>query len=199
MAKGFTGRNKNVFTSAQARVEKSLQYSYVGRKLKKRDNRTLWITQINSATREHGLKYNIFTRGLIESNIMLNRKVLSELAITEPITFFSLVNHVKSLNIDTLRNRKHKLLADEKKKVLEAEKSGTIIGPQLSLKQEDTLAERLELALKKAVNKEAGLKKHLEKITKQKESRKKQTEEYIAMITAQKAALLKSPPVGPKF
>jgi large subunit ribosomal protein L20 len=79
MAKGFTGRNKNVYRAAVPRVEKALQYAYVGRKLKKRDARAEWIAQINSATREYNIKYNAFMHGLVSSNVMLNRKMLSEL------------------------------------------------------------------------------------------------------------------------
>lgn len=103
MAKGYTGRNKNVYRVAVPRVEKALQYAYVGRKLKKRDARAQWIAQINAATREYNMKYNTFMHGLVTSNIMLNRKMLSELAIMEPLSFYSLVKHVEGLHLPILK------------------------------------------------------------------------------------------------
>lgn len=68
-------------------------------------NRRIWIHQINSATRQYGLKYSEFIRGLVQSNILLNRKVLSELAVQEPISFYSLVQHVQSMNLSEQRRR----------------------------------------------------------------------------------------------
>lgn len=71
--------------------------AYVGRKLKKRDMRRLWITKIGAGTREYGLNYNHFMHGLFQDNIELNRKSLSELAMTEPLSFKALVDRVKQM------------------------------------------------------------------------------------------------------
>ncbi|HAN64959.1 MAG TPA: 50S ribosomal protein L20, partial [Chitinophagaceae bacterium] len=76
-------------------MEKGLTYSYVGRKVKKRDYRALWIARINAAVREEGMKYSEFIHKLSEKNINLNRKVLADLAMNEPETFRSLVQSVK--------------------------------------------------------------------------------------------------------
>eukprot|EP01132_Coremiostelium_polycephalum_P003250 gene3250-4070_t len=87
LAKGFFGRSKNCKSLARERVEKGLEYNYVSRRLKKRDFRALWIQRINASARQHDITYNNLMRGLIASNIQLNRKVLSEIAITEPYSF----------------------------------------------------------------------------------------------------------------
>jgi large subunit ribosomal protein L20 len=94
-AKGFYGKRKNVYTVAKNVLEKGLTYSYVGRKNKKRDYRSLWIARINAAVREEGLTYSEFIHKLNEKNITLNRKVLADLAMNEPETFKSLVASVK--------------------------------------------------------------------------------------------------------
>lgn len=94
-AKGFYGKRKNVYTVAKNVVEKGLTYSYVGRKLKKRDYRGIWIVRINAAVREEGLTYSQFISKLRENNIGLNRKVLADLAMNEPETFKQLVASVK--------------------------------------------------------------------------------------------------------
>lgn len=93
LAKGFYGRNKNCNRIARERVEKSLQYAYVSRRLNKRDQRSNWITQINAGTRLYGTKYSDFVRGLAVSDIGLNRKMLADLAINEPYSFKALVDH----------------------------------------------------------------------------------------------------------
>ncbi|MBM3443246.1 MAG: 50S ribosomal protein L20 [Bacteroidetes bacterium] len=94
-AKGFYGKRKNVFTVAKNVVEKGLTYSYVGRKLKKRDYRSLWIVRINAAVREEGLTYSEFIKRLKAKGIGLDRKVLADLAMNEPETFRNLVASVK--------------------------------------------------------------------------------------------------------
>jgi large subunit ribosomal protein L20 len=94
-AKGFYGKRKNVYTVAKNVVEKGLTYSYVGRKLKKRDYRSLWITRINAAVRAEGMTYSQFIHKLDEKNIGLNRKSLADLAMNEPETFKNLVASVK--------------------------------------------------------------------------------------------------------
>jgi large subunit ribosomal protein L20 len=94
-AKGFYGKRKNVYTVAKNVVEKGMTYSYVGRKLKKREYRRLWIARINAAVREEGLTYSEFINKLKVSQIDLDRKVLADLAMNEPESFKKLVASVK--------------------------------------------------------------------------------------------------------
>ena len=94
-AKGYYGKRKNVYTVAKNIVEKGLTYSYVGRKLKKREYRALWIARINAAVRAEGLTYSEFIHKLNVKGITLDRKVLADLAMNEPETFKSLVASVK--------------------------------------------------------------------------------------------------------
>ena len=94
-AKGFYGKRKNVYTVAKNVLEKGLQYRYVGRKLKKREYRTLWIARINAAVRAEGLTYSTFIHKLGQKGIGLDRKVLADLAMNEPDTFKQLVAIVK--------------------------------------------------------------------------------------------------------
>jgi large subunit ribosomal protein L20 len=94
-AKGFYGKRKNVYTVAKNVLEKGLGYKYVGRKLKKRDYRSLWIVRINAAVREEGLSYSVFMKKLSDKGIDLNRKVLADLAMNEPQAFKALVDQVK--------------------------------------------------------------------------------------------------------
>ena len=91
-AKGFYGRRKNTITVANAAVDRSMQHNYVGRKLRKRNFRALWIQRINAAVREHGLTYSRFISGLAGAGIEIDRKVLSDLAIHEPAAFKALVD-----------------------------------------------------------------------------------------------------------
>ena len=94
-AKGFDGKRKNVYTVAKNVVEKGMTYSYVGRKLKKREYRALWIARINAAVREEGLTYSVFINKLKAKNIDLDRKILADLAMNEPESFKQLVASVK--------------------------------------------------------------------------------------------------------
>ena len=94
-AKGYYGKRKNVYTVAKNIVEKGMTYSYVGRKLKKREYRTLWIARINAAVREEGLTYSEFIHALSTKGLDINRKVLADLAMNEPASFKALVASVK--------------------------------------------------------------------------------------------------------
>ena len=94
-AKGFYGKRKNVYTVAKNVVEKGMTYMYVGRKLKKRSYRALWIARINAAVREEGLTYSVFLNKLQQKGIELDRKVLADLAMNHPETFKGLVQSVK--------------------------------------------------------------------------------------------------------
>jgi large subunit ribosomal protein L20 len=94
-AKGFYGKRKNVYTVAKNVLEKGLQYRYVGRKLKKREYRTLWIARINAAVREEGLTYSEFIHLLSKKGISIDRKILADIAMNEPESFKALVTSVK--------------------------------------------------------------------------------------------------------
>ena len=94
-AKGYFGRRKNVYTVAKNAVEKGMQYSYIGRKQKKRNFRSLWIQRINAASREHGMSYSQFMGKLHAKNIELNRKTLADLAMNHPEAFKAVVDSVK--------------------------------------------------------------------------------------------------------
>jgi len=94
-AKGFFGKRKNVYTVAKNVLEKGLTYSYVGRKLKKRDYRSLWIVRINAAVREEGITYSEFINKLKVKGIELDRKVLADMAMNNPESFKQLVQSVK--------------------------------------------------------------------------------------------------------
>src|SRR5712672_4408769 len=94
-AKGFYGKRKNVYTVAKNVLEKGLTYRYVGRKLKKREYRALWIARINAAVRAEGMTYSEFINKLQKKGIELDRKVLADLAMNNPDTFKTLVESVK--------------------------------------------------------------------------------------------------------
>ncbi len=94
-AKGFYGKRKNVYTVAKNVVEKGMTYSYVGRKLKKREYRRLWIARINAAVRAEGLTYSQFINLLNTKGIGLDRKVLADLAMNNPESFKALIAQVK--------------------------------------------------------------------------------------------------------
>jgi large subunit ribosomal protein L20 len=94
-AKGYYGKRKNVYTVAKNVMEKGLTYKYVGRKLKKREYRALWITRINAAVRQEGLTYSQFINLLNKKGITLDRKILADLAMNEPESFTKLVASVK--------------------------------------------------------------------------------------------------------
>src|ERR1700677_3853891 len=91
LAKGYRGRGSKVYRVAIEKVEKALRYAYRDRRAKKRDFRGLWIQRINAGVRQHGLTYSKFINGLKLAGIDLDRKVMSDLAITEPAAFKSLV------------------------------------------------------------------------------------------------------------
>ena len=95
-AKGFYGRRKNTIRAAKAAVDKAGQYAYVGRKLKKRNFRALWIQRINAAVRPFGLTYSRFIDGLAKSGVIVDRKVLSDLAIHEPAAFQAIAKKAKA-------------------------------------------------------------------------------------------------------
>ena len=95
-AKGYRGRNKNVFRAAVERVEKAGQYAYRDRRAKKRTFRGLWIQRINAGTRLHGVTYSQFMHGLSKAGIDVDRKILSDIAIHEPEAFKALVDQAQA-------------------------------------------------------------------------------------------------------
>lgn len=96
LAKGFFGAKSKQFRTAKQAVMKSLKYSYIGRKLKKRDFRQLWITRINAAARINGLSYSKLMNGLKKAGVNINRKILADLAVNDEKAFAQLVETAKS-------------------------------------------------------------------------------------------------------
>jgi large subunit ribosomal protein L20 len=95
-AKGFYGRRKNTIRIAKQAVEKANQYAYRDRKNRKRTFRALWIQRINAAVREHGLTYGRFINGLGRAGVAVDRKVLADLAVREPVAFRALVDQARN-------------------------------------------------------------------------------------------------------
>lgn len=95
-AKGYQGRNKNVFRAAVERVERAGQYAYRDRRVKKRTFRGLWIQRINAGARMNGVSYSQFMHGLSKAGIELDRKVLSDIAVHEPEAFKALVDQAQA-------------------------------------------------------------------------------------------------------
>lgn len=96
LAKGYRGAKGKLFRTANQAVMKSLMYSYIGRKLKKRDYRKLWISRINAASRSNGLSYSKFINGLRGSGIEINRKILADMAVNDAEGFKQLVDIAKN-------------------------------------------------------------------------------------------------------
>ena len=96
-SKGFVGRSSTNYRIAMERLEKSLQYAYRDRRVKKREFRALWIQRINAAVREQGLTYSVFINGLKLSGIELDRKVLSAIAFDDPAAFAEIVKSVQAV------------------------------------------------------------------------------------------------------
>lgn len=95
MAKGYRGRNSKCYRIAHEKVEKGLQYAYRDRKKKKSTFRSLWITRINAGVREYGITYSEFIHGLAGAKIELDRKVLADMAVSEPESFKAVVESAK--------------------------------------------------------------------------------------------------------
>jgi len=95
LAKGYFGRRKNVWTVAKNAVEKGLGYAYEGRKQKKRNFRSLWIARINAGARLHGMSYSQFMGAYNKSGMVMNRKVLADLAMNNPEAFKAVVDALK--------------------------------------------------------------------------------------------------------
>lgn len=95
LSKGYRGTKSKLYRSMKESVERGLKFAYVGRKLKKRDYRSLWIIRIGAAARENGLNYSQFMHGLKVAGIDLDRKILADLAVNQPSAFADLAGSVK--------------------------------------------------------------------------------------------------------
>jgi large subunit ribosomal protein L20 len=95
LAKGYYNARRKVFRVAKQAVIKAQQYAYIGRKQKKRNFRSLWITRINAAARINGLSYSRFMNGMLKAGITLDRKVLADIAVHDPVGFAALAEKAK--------------------------------------------------------------------------------------------------------
>ena len=96
LAKGYFGSKSRHFKMAKQAVMKSGNYAYIGRKQKKRDFRRLWITRISAAAKANGMNYSTFMNGLKKAGVTLNRKMLAEIAVSDPAAFTALVEQAKA-------------------------------------------------------------------------------------------------------
>ncbi len=96
LAKGYYANKSKLYRAAKESVDTALKYAFVGRRNKKRDFRRLWVVRLNAAAHEHGLTYNQLIHGLKQASIALDRKSLSELAITNPAGFAKIAAQAKS-------------------------------------------------------------------------------------------------------
>lgn len=95
LSKGYRGTKSKLYRSMKESVERALKFAYVGRKIKKRDYRSLWIVRIGAAARINGLNYSTFMHGLKVAGIDLDRKILADLAVNQPTAFAELAGSVK--------------------------------------------------------------------------------------------------------
>ena len=96
LAKGYRGARSKLFRSATEAVDRALNYAYRDRRVRKRDFRALWIARINAAARDNGLSYSRLIHGLKQADIGIDRKILAQLAVTDPTGFGSIVERAKS-------------------------------------------------------------------------------------------------------
>ena len=96
LAKGYWGGKSKLFKTAKEAVMKSGQYAYIGRRLKKRDFRRLWITRISAGCKQNGMNYSTFMNGLKKAGVAMNRKMLSEIAIHDAAAFTALCETAKA-------------------------------------------------------------------------------------------------------
>ena len=95
LAKGYFGAKSRQYRAATEQVARSLRYAYEGRKLRKRDFRRLWITRINAAARLNDMSYSVLMNGLKKHNIVINRKMLADIAVNDPEAFKKIVESAK--------------------------------------------------------------------------------------------------------
>ncbi len=167
-AKGYFGSKHRLYKTAQEQVFHSGEYAYRDRRANKRNFRKLWITRINAACRENGVSYSVFINGLTKAGVEINRKMLSELAISDPKGFTAIVEiSKKALNGEEIKPAKaSKEVKTEKKAVKEVkeEKTVKVATKKVETKKESTdlskktVAELKELAKEKNIS-VTGLKK----------------------------------------
>lgn len=145
-AKGYFGSKHRLYRTANEQVMHSLKYAYRDRKQNKREFRKLWITRINAACRTNGISYSKFINGLTKVNVTINRKMLSEIAISDPEAFTNLVNIAK----DALEGKTTKKVASEPAK---AEKASV----KEEVKAEATDLSKLKVAELRDLAKEKGV------------------------------------------
>ena len=95
LAKGYWGAKSRQYRAASEQVARSLRYAYEGRKMRKRDFRRLWITRINAAARLNNMSYSVLINGLKKNNIIINRKILADIAVSDPEAFAKIVESAK--------------------------------------------------------------------------------------------------------
>jgi len=95
LAKGYFGAKSKLYKTANQAVMKSLRYAYVGRRLRKRDMRRLWITRISAAAKQNGMNYSRFMYGLKSAGVTLNRKVLAEMAVHDKESFAAIAEKAR--------------------------------------------------------------------------------------------------------
>ncbi len=95
LAKGYFGAKSRQYRAASEQVARSLRYAYEGRKLRKRDFRRLWITRINAAARMNDMSYSVLMSGLKKHNVLINRKMLADIAVNDPEAFKKIVESAK--------------------------------------------------------------------------------------------------------
>ncbi len=95
LAKGYFGAKSKQYRAATEQVARSLRYAYEGRKMRKRDFRRLWITRINAAARMNGVSYSVLMNGLKKNGIVINRKMLADIAVSDPAAFTKIVESAK--------------------------------------------------------------------------------------------------------
>ena len=150
-AKGYFGSKHRLYRSANEQVMHAGKYAFRDRRQKKRDFRKLWITRINAACRENGISYSKFINGLLKAEITINRKMLSEIAIDNPVAFTELVETAKkALEGNLEASKAEKTTKKETKKEVKEEKE------DLSSK---TVAELRELAKSKDIKGASTMKK----------------------------------------
>jgi large subunit ribosomal protein L20 len=96
LAKGYRGARSKLFRSATEAVDRALNYAFRDRRVKKRDFRSLWITRINAASRLNGLSYSKFIFGLKKANVQIDRKVLADIAVSDPTGFGQIADLAKA-------------------------------------------------------------------------------------------------------
>ncbi len=152
-AKGYFGSKHRLYKTAKEQLMHSGAYAYRDRKQRKRDFRKLWIIRINAACRENGISYSRFIDGLTKAGVEINRKMLSEIAIKDPVTFKELVKTATSGKINQQEKEAVKNETVKKTKATETKENSTLDLTKL------TVAELKEKALEQNIKITSGMKK----------------------------------------